>query len=117
MKIDSSHVKTLNLLSSELIKAKEDYKTRKDSLEISNTGKAMQKLDDFLNLGKRNRFDLSGLNDGEKEDFLKMLATLIQHGIIGYEEYEVNGKREKHYIVNTIGDTRLYGAKTKYVRE
>lgn len=89
----------------------------KDSLEISNTAKTFKKLDDFLNLGKKNRFDLSGLNEAEKREFIKMLTTLIQHGIIGYREYEVEGREEKHFIVNTIGDKRLYGARPKLVKE
>ena len=51
------------------------------------------------------------LNDAEKEEFLKMLANLLKHGIIGYEILEVNGQPEKHFIVNQIGDERIYGAK------
>jgi hypothetical protein len=118
MKITSSQVENLRLLSSTLVKEKQwGSSQKKDSIEISNTAKAFQKLDDFLNLGKKDRMDLSGLSKEEKKEFLKMMATLIQHGIIGYQEYEINGKREKHYIVNTIGDERLYGAKPKYVRE
>ena len=42
---------------------------------------------------------------------MKMLADLIHKGIVGYEILEVNGKPEKHYIVNEIGDKRIYGAK------
>lgn len=117
MKITSAHVESLKLWSTSLIQPKESSGNKKDSIEISNTAKAFQKLDDFLNLGKRDRMDLSGLNKAEKEEFLKMLTTLIRHGIVGYQEYEINGKREKHYIVNTIGDERLYGAKPKVVRD
>ena len=82
-----------------------------DKIEFSNTSKAFAKLDNFLNLGKRDRLDVSDLNDSEKKEFLKMLATLLQKGIVGYEVLEVNGKPEKHYIVNQIGDQRIYGAK------
>ena len=118
MKITSSQVENLRLLSSSIIKEKESGSfQKKDSIEISNTAKTFQKLDDFLNLGKKNRFDLSDLSKEEKDEFVKMLATLIQHGIIGYQEYEIDGKREKRYIVNTIGDERLYGAKPKYVKD
>lgn len=83
----------------------------KDSIEISNTSKVFDKLDKFLNLGRDNRIDLTDLNDKEKEEFMKMLAELIKRGIVGYEILEVNGKPEKHYIVNQIGDQRIYGAK------
>lgn len=83
----------------------------KDSAEISNTSKALDKLDKFLNLGRSDRLDLEGLNDAEKEEFIKMLAALLKRGIVGYEILEVNGKPEKHYIVNQIGNERIYGAK------
>lgn len=82
-----------------------------DKFEFSDTSKAFAKLDNFLNLGKRDRLDITDLNDSEKKEFLKMLATLLQKGIVGYEVLEVNGKPEKHYIVNQIGDQRTYGAK------
>ena len=82
-----------------------------DTIEISNTSKVFKKLDDFLNLGKPDRLDLSDLNPEEKEEFLKMLSKLLKAGIVGYEILEVNGKPEKHYIVNQIGDERIYGAK------
>ena len=82
-----------------------------DTAEISNTSKALGKLDKFLNLGRSNRLDIDDLNDSEKEEFLKMLAALLKRGIVGYEILEVNGKPEKHYIVNQIGNERIYGAK------
>lgn len=90
-----------------------DLKNEKpiDKIEISNTAKAFAKLDNFLNLGKKDRLDTSDLNEEEKKEFLKMLAKLLQEGIVGYEILEVNGRPEKHYIVNQIGDERIKGAK------
>ncbi|MDP4115117.1 MAG: hypothetical protein Q8903_03235 [Bacteroidota bacterium] len=85
--------------------------TVKDSSEISNTSKAFARIDDFLNLGKSDRLNIDDLNEGEKKEFLKMLSELIKKGIVGYEVIEVNGKPEKHYIVNEIGDERLKGTK------
>jgi hypothetical protein len=82
-----------------------------DKIEISNKAKAFAKLDSFLNLGKKDRLDTSDLNEEEKKEFLKMLAKLLQEGIVGYEILEINGKPEKHYIVNQIGDERIKGAK------
>lgn len=82
-----------------------------DSAEISNTARVFDKLDKFLNLGRKDRLDLSDLNEAEKEEFMKMLAALIKRGIVGYEVLEINGKPEKHYIVNQIGNERTYGAK------
>ena len=83
----------------------------KDSVEISNTAKVYDRIDKFLNLGRPDRLDVTDLNDAEKEEFLRMLVNLLKHGIIGYEILEVNGQPEKHFIVNQIGDERIYGAK------
>jgi len=93
------------------VKKVKKEKEQKDTIEISNTSKAFAKLDKFLNLGRPDRLDTTDLNDAEKKEFLKMLSTLLQKGIVGYEIIEVNGKPEKHYIVNEIGDERLYGKK------
>lgn len=83
----------------------------RDSAEISNTAKVLNKLDNFMNLGSSNRLDLDGLNETEKEEFLKMMADLIQNGIIGYEVLEIDGKPEKHDILMQIVDPRTRGAK------
>lgn len=102
-----------SLLAEDLKGAKKTEKgsVKKDTIEISNTSKAFAKLDNFLNLGSSDRLDLSDLNDSEKKDFIKMLADLVHQGVVGYEVINVNGKPEKHYIVNEIGDKRLYGKK------
>jgi hypothetical protein len=84
---------------------------KKDSVEISNTAKVFDNVDKFMNLSRLDRTDLRNMNSEEKKEFLKMTADLIQHGIIGYEVLEVNGKPEKHDITLQIGDERLYGAK------
>ena len=116
MKIDSLH----NLASDPGFSAtpqKVKSNTPKDSFEISDAGKVMSKVDDFLNLSKKDRADLSGMSPEEKTAFVKIVAKLIQSGIVGYEEFEINGHREKHFLANQIGDERLYGARPKTVRE
>ncbi|MCX7798566.1 MAG: hypothetical protein N2249_08075 [Melioribacter sp.] len=90
--------------------SKEESKL-KDSIEISNTAKAFNKLDKFLNLGNTKRLDIDDLNKEEKKEFVKMLAQLLKRGVVGYEILEVNGKPEKHFIENQIGNERIYGAK------
>jgi len=90
---------------------KKESSLPKDKLEISNTSKAFSKVEKFLNLGRPDRLDIDDLNEEEKKEFLKMLSALLKKGIVGYEILEVNGKPEKHYIVNQIGDERLNGAK------
>jgi hypothetical protein len=97
--------------SSSIKKETEKEDSTKDSIEISNTSKAFSKVDNFLNLGKSDRLDTSDLNGEEKKEFLKMLSDLIKKGVVGYEVLEVNGKPEKHYVVNQIGDERTYGTK------
>lgn len=104
-------IPAINISSPNIRKNTIDQKLPEDTIEISNTSKVFKKLDDFLNLGKPDRLDLSDLNPEEKEEFLKMLSKLLKAGIVGYEMLEVNGKPEKHYIVNQIGDERIYGAK------
>jgi hypothetical protein len=82
-----------------------------DSIEISNTAKVMNNIDKFMNLGRTDRADMSEMNSEEREEFIKMTADLIKHGIVGYEVLDVNGKPEKHDITLQIGDERLYGIK------
>ncbi len=83
----------------------------KDFAVISNTAKVYDKIDTFLNLGSDNRLDLSDLNDAERKEFYKILADLMKRGIVGYEYLDVNGRKEKHFITNRIGDERTYGAR------
>ncbi len=88
-----------------------DPEATKDVLEISDTSKTFAGLDRFLNLGKPGRVDMDSLTPSDKEEFLGMLSELLKRGVVGYEVLEVNGRPEKHYIVNQIGDHRLRGAK------
>jgi len=93
---------------------KSDLKSFADEANFSNTAKVFSKIDSFMNLSSDGRFNLDGMskmNKAEQEEFLSMLSTLLQKGIVGYEELEVDGKKEKHYIINQIGNERLYGAK------
>lgn len=83
----------------------------KDSIEFSNTLKVFARIDKFLNLGRPDRLEIDDLNEEEQKEFLKVLADLLKRGIVGYEILEVNGKPEKHYVVNQIGNERLYDAK------
>ncbi|MBI9072566.1 MAG: hypothetical protein JEY94_13270 [Melioribacteraceae bacterium] len=113
--MDSIKGVTSNIKFSGIIKPnnKEKLKDQEknDSLNISNSANAFKKIDDFLNLGKPDRLNMDNLSDGEKEEFLKMLSTLLKEGIVGYEYLEVDGKKEKHFIVNQLKNDRIRGAK------
>lgn len=84
---------------------------KKDSAEISNTAKVLNNIDKFFNLGRDDRTELSDMNTAEQQEFIKMTADLIKHGIMGYEVLDVKHKPEKHDIVLEIGDQRIKGAK------
>lgn len=88
---------------------------RREGYDVPNTSKAYRKLDEFLNLGSSRDVNTDDLTPEERAIFLKMLSILLKHGVVGYHVYEVNGRQEKHFLVNTIGDSRLYGK--KIVRE
>lgn len=84
--------------------------SKSDNIQISSTAKAFNKLDSFLNLGKPDRLDTSDLSKKDKEEFMMMLAKLMKKGIVGYEYLEVDGKKEKHFIVNQLKDDRIKDA-------
>jgi hypothetical protein len=102
-----------NIYNAELKKEKEIHKKTEpqDSIEISNTSKVVAKLDGVLNLGKSDRLNVGEMNGAEREEFLKMLSTILKKGIVGYEVLEINGQPEKHDVTNQIGDERVKGAK------
>ena len=109
-----------NIVYSLLKRNVEDHKQfraklQKDIAEISDKAKVMNKVDNFMNLGSKDRMDISDLSEDEKAEFLKIISNLMKEGIVGYEEIEVNGQVEKHYLTNQIGDKRIYGAKPKMV--
>jgi len=79
-------------------------------VNISNTSKIFNKLDSFLNLGRSESLSTDELSSEEREEFMSMLSTLLKEGVVGYEILEVDGQREKHFIVTQIGNERTYGA-------
>lgn len=108
-KIESSSVITHN---KKLQEKPEKVKVAKtDSIQISNTARVYDKVDKFMNLGSSERLGVADLNREERKEFLKIVSALIKKGVVGFEVLEVNGKPEKHFIENEIGDQRLKGAK------
>ena len=62
--------------------------------KATESGQAIQAIDDILDLthGARDPIgSFQNLSHEEQEQFLKMLARLLQHGIIGTETLEVDG--------------------------
>ncbi len=98
-------------LSSSKITSQTKTSVNGDKLEISNTARVYDKIDSFLNLNSSDWTNISDLNPAEQKEFFKMMNALIKKGIVGYEYLEVNGKKEKHFLTNEIGDERIYGAK------
>lgn len=80
---------------------------RSSSANVSS--KVMSKIDLFLSMGSGTGLGVSDLSSEEKEKYLKILAKLMSKGIIGHKFYKVNGRIEKHDLVVSIGDSRLYG--------
>jgi hypothetical protein len=78
---------------------------------LSGDSKVYKKVENFLNLGSTKDLLMNDLSTEERAKFFQIIAALVKQGIIGYHEYEINGKKEKHHIVNELGDRRLYGAK------
>ena len=50
------------------------------------------------------------LSPEDKEQFVKMVAELSKSGYLGYQEFIVNHKVERHEVVSQIGDERLRNA-------
>jgi hypothetical protein len=91
--------------------ATEETTQKKDSAEISNTSKVLNKVEQFMNLGSSDRLSIDDLSPSEKKEFLTMLSKLIKNGYMGYEVLDINGRPEKHDIDMEIGDQRIVGSK------
>ena len=87
---------------------------RKNNVSLSSN--VFKKVESFMNAGSSKDILLNDLTPDEKDQFLKILSGLLKEGIVGYEILDVNGKPEKHFLVNQIGDRRLYGAK-QYIKK
>ncbi len=80
------------------------------------SGSVFDAVDLALDLSHKSPRDLMGamnkLTPGECQEFLSMLAELLQQGIIGTETLEVNGEPYTCYLPTRMGDTRLMHART-----
>jgi hypothetical protein len=79
-----------------------------------NPTKVYDRIENFLNLGGSSRLETDDLTPEEARQFLTMMATLMRQGVVGFEEFEIDGRRERHYVVNQFGDDRLKGARLRY---
>jgi len=81
------------------------------SVELSASHDVFSAVDNFYNLGRSGRFDaFHKLSPEDKEQFVKMVAELSKSGYLGYQEFIVNHKVERHEVVSQIGDERLRNA-------
>jgi hypothetical protein len=82
------------------------------SVDLSASPDVFSAVDNFFNLGKSNRFDdFHKLSPEDKEQFVMIVAELAKSHYVGYEEYVVNNKVERHGVETQIGDERLYNAR------
>jgi hypothetical protein len=79
-------------------------------LPKSSFNKVFNRVDSFLDFGSTKNLDFSNFSKEEMDSFLKVMSRLLKEGIVGYEYYEVNGKLEKHFMIPSLGNRRLYGA-------
>ena len=75
-----------------------------EQIEAPQSAKVFKKFELFLNSGQCANFDLSDLNDSEKDEFLGMLYELLNYGVVECESVEKEGTSEKLYLVNELAD-------------
>jgi len=78
---------------------------------INSINKSIKKVDEFLDMNKNFDIQLKGLNKNEKNNTIKMIAKLLKKGIVGYQNYKIDGRIEKKFLTTSIGDSRLYDAR------
>lgn len=78
-------------------------------------GAVFDAIDLALDLNHNGPRDLAGamkkLSAAECEEFLTMLAELLQQGVIGTETLDVNGEPYTCHLPARLGDSRLMHAK------
>ncbi len=70
-------------------------------------------VEQALDLSKRGRNligTLGHLTDDDLHEFLSILARVLQRGIVGFEELDVDGRPYKSFITTRAADPRLRGA-------
>lgn len=83
-----------------------------DVVQISASKDVFTAVESFFNMGKKNRFeDFHNLSRSDKEQFVMMVAELAKAGYMGYEELMVDGKVERHEVIDKIADERVRGAR------
>lgn len=69
-------------------------------------------VDDFFDMSRPARFSgVRHLGTAGREQFYRMVGTLLMHGYVGYETLVVNKKVERHDLTLQVGDRRLKGAR------
>jgi hypothetical protein len=81
-------------------------------VDISASHDVFTAVDSYFNLSSSGRFDdFHKLSPDDKEQFVRIVGELAKLGYVGYEEFVVDHKVERHEILNQMGDQRLRGAK------
>lgn len=77
------------------------------------SGDPYRLVDSMLDLSGGGRNPIGPLEQLDREGlqtFIDMTATLLQHGVVGYELLEIDKQPYTSFVTNRIGDPRLQGA-------
>ncbi len=67
-------------------------------------------LNDVFDLSRPSRLLSMDIPPEEQESFLKLLATLLQQGIIGTETRDLNGQSRQSFISTSFADPQFRSA-------
>lgn len=110
-KILNNHNYQINKFVKETILGKNSKDSQKDDINLS---KIWSAIDSYFDLGDPNKSQWMRLNSTEQSQYWKIIAKLIQKGVVGYRYYEVNGQIERHFIEYEMANPRFANAKVKY---
>lgn len=101
----------VNKFTKESFFAKNSKESNRDDI---NFNKIWSAIDSYFDLGDPNKSIWMQLSPVEQSHYWRIIAKLIQKGVVGYRYYEVNGQIEKHFIEYEMANPRFANAKVKY---
>ena len=89
----------------------------REAARILPTGSIFDAVGVVLDLSSETRDALgavSGLEGEERNQFLEIIASVLNRGVVGTETLEVNGQPYESFATTRLGDPRLMHAKPYY---